>query len=109
VSYAPPVTFRSLPETYVATTAFDFLEGCRHILIRKLTSLGFLPLQHLLELGVHLAGVCLAPYVALSGFDYPLSGFLLPEPLGPVSCPSALGFLPLQSLSPFEERGLSRD
>jgi hypothetical protein len=55
-----------------------------------------------------LPGVCLAPYVALSGFDYPLSGFLLPEPLSHLSGPSTLGifpfrvFLPSKSAASFE-------
>jgi hypothetical protein len=50
----------------------------------ELASLGFPSLQHLPEWGVHFSGVCLAPFVALSGFVYPLSGLLLPKPLDPL-------------------------
>lgn len=44
--------------------------------------------------------VCLSLYVALSGFVYPLSGFLLHGPGDPVSGPSVLGVLPCRVLFP---------
>jgi hypothetical protein len=47
-----------------------------------------------------LAGVCLTPYVPLSGFDYPLSGFLLPHPLDRFSDPSVLGVHPFRVFLP---------
>jgi hypothetical protein len=47
-----------------------------------------------------LTRVCLALYVALSGFDYPLSGFLL-RVLGiPISGPSVPGVTPFRVLFP---------
>jgi hypothetical protein len=47
-----------------------------------------------------LPGVCLTPYVALSGFDYPLSGLLLYVPLNHFSGPSIPGVHPTESSSP---------
>lgn len=74
----------------------------------ELASLGFPSLQHLPEWGVHFSGVCLAPFVALSGFVYPLSGLLLPKPLEPLFQVQAfLGLTPSESF-PFEELNLSR-
>lgn len=74
----------------------------------KLTSVGFLPLQHLPELGVHFARVCLALYVALSGFHYPLSGFLLPGPVSHLPDSSVLGVFPFRVLLPSKRWSLSR-
>jgi len=48
---------------------------------RRLTALSFCPLQHFPGSGVHFTRGCLTLYVALSGFDYPLSGLLLLNPL----------------------------
>jgi hypothetical protein len=59
-------------------------------------------------LGVHVSRVCLALFVPLSGFDYPLSGLLLPKPLDRFSDPSVPGippfrvFLPSKSVSSLE-------
>lgn len=47
-----------------------------------------------------MARVCLALYVALSGFDYPLSGFLLPVLGIHLSGPSVLGVIPFRVLFP---------
>jgi hypothetical protein len=60
------------------------------------------------ELGVHFTRVCLALVVALSGFDYPLSGFLLPKPLSPISDPSVLGIRPSEPFSLRRAGPLSR-
>jgi hypothetical protein len=68
----------------------------------KLASLGFPSLQHLPVEGVHWSGVCLAPYVALSGFDYPLSGFLLPIPLSHFPDSSVLGIFPFRVFLPLK-------
>jgi hypothetical protein len=51
------------------------------------------------ESGVHGSRVCLALYVALSGFDYPLSGLLLPKPLSLFSDPSVPGIRPSELFS----------
>jgi hypothetical protein len=62
----------------------------------------------MLGLGVHLTRVCLTLYVALSGFDCPLSGLLLPGPLSHVSGPSVLGVFPFRALLPLKSASLSR-
>jgi len=67
---------------------------------KKLAPLGFLPLQHLPAPGVHLTRVCLALFVALSGFDYPLSGLLLHGPGDPFFRSQRSWGFPLQSLVP---------
>jgi hypothetical protein len=51
-------------------------------------------------LGVHVSRVCLALFVPLSGFVYPLSGFLLPKPLDHFSDPSVPGILPFRVFLP---------
>lgn len=100
----PPLTFCPLSEIFSGHRRFLASNGCRLIRMRKLTSLGFGSLQHLPELGVYLARVCLTLSVALSGFGYPLSDFLLPEPLSRFFRPKRSWDFPLQSFSHFEER-----
>jgi hypothetical protein len=69
-----------------------------------------LPLQHLPVPGVHVTRVCLSLFVALSGFDYPLSGLLLRVLRIHLSGPSVLGvfpfrvLFPLASCVPFQDR-----
>jgi hypothetical protein len=59
-------------------------------------------------MGVHSTRECLSLYVALSGFDHPLSGLLLPDPLSHIPDSSVHGIYPfrvlltLKSCAPYE-------
>lgn len=86
---------RSEPVIY-----FQFVERCSPRLF---------PLQHIPDSEVHNPGVYLTPSVPLSGFQGPLSGLLLPNPLNRISGPSVPGVAPLQSFAPFKASNLSRD
>jgi hypothetical protein len=69
--FYPPVTFHPLPEDShgARRSRLPYLSRSRACSRgRKLASLGFASLQHIPGWGVHLTGVCLAPYVPLSGF-----------------------------------------
>jgi hypothetical protein len=108
--FHPPVAFRSLPETTASVTASDDLSAAEQRTYQRLTSLGFLSLQHLPEPGVHFTRVCLALFVALSGFLSTLLAVFSSRNLWRhFSGPSVHGVFPLQSLSPFKELPLSRE
>lgn len=71
-------------------------------------SLGFPPLQHIPETGVHLPGVYLTPYVPPAGFGYPLGGLLLPNPLRLIQTQAFLGSPPTEFCSLTGAVSLSR-
>jgi hypothetical protein len=113
VSIYPLLAFRPLSEDEPGDHRLGHIivhAPCRRL---RLAALSFASLQHLPELGVHVSRGCLSLFVALSGFDYPLSGFLLPKPLSPVSDSSVPGispfrvFLPSKSRFPLENSLLS--
>jgi hypothetical protein len=66
---------------------------------QRLTALGFLALQRFPVRGVHFTRACPALFVPLSGFGYPLSGFLLPKPLNHLSGSSVPGVNPSELFS----------
>jgi hypothetical protein len=74
---------------------------CRRL---RLAALSSASLQHLPDLGVHMSRGCLSLFVALSGFDYPLSGFLLPKPLSRLSDSSVPGISPFRAFLPSKSR-----
>jgi len=86
---------------------FRVTDGCRLIRLEEVAPLGFQSLQHIPEPGVHSIRVCRALYVALSGFDYPLSGFLLPDPPSHLSGSSVHGIFPCRVLLPLKIRASS--
>lgn len=100
----PLLTFHPLTEVSSASTA-------TRVIAPKCTdspaagSLRLCPLQHITDPGVYAhSGVCLAPFVPLSGFDYPLNGLLLPNPLSRVSDSSVRGFHPFRVFLPVKSR-----
>lgn len=70
----------------------------------------FAPLRHIqIRKSSFGAEACLASAAPPAGFDYPLGGFFLPDPLDPISDPSALGVLPFRVFLPGVEPYLFRD
>jgi hypothetical protein len=100
----PPVGFRPLSETLISSHRLQVRVAAVGLHPWRLAPLGFLPLQHLPVPGVYWSRVCLALYVALSGFDYPLSGFLLRGPGVPFFRPQRSWGLPLQRFVPTADR-----
>lgn len=103
---------RNLSSLRLLLSSRDFFCGNHHLHVfvaavqpnrQRLAPLGFLPLQHLPVPRVHLTRVCLALFVALSGFVYPLSGFLLHGPGLPFFRHQRSWGSPLQSFVPAAE------
>lgn len=81
-----------------------------HAASLKPAPVDFAPLRHIqIRKSSFVAEACLASAAPPSGFDHPLGGFFLPDPLDLISDPSALGVLPFRVFLPSVEPCPFRD
>jgi hypothetical protein len=111
------MTFRPLAEGAVGGRRLRGGMCCHHGVSTTPRSLepapvDFAPLRHIqIRKSSFITEACLASAAPPSGFDHPLGGFFLPDPLDLISDPSALGVLPfrvfLPSVEPYPFRDLA--